>query len=534
MARAVTGPGAIETIEEAIHVLRGGGLRGWALIWTGAVPLAIGLLFFWRDLTRYDRSIETCAWESLLLVGLLLWLNICRGSFAAYVHAQLTGKSDLQNAALFVLRSGVYLLLGNCKLLAMPIAAAAILPLPGTVAFFRIATTVAAVDRSEFFQTATKARKLSGSISQSPLLVLFIGFIAIVLFANFGAALALLPQLVRILTGYESSFTRAGFRLATDPTFYIVAGLLTWLAYEPLVQAIYTVAAFHADSKETGQDVRVRFREVVRQASAALVLLALSMAVLKADTAIDPIRLDQAVKQTLASPEYVWSLQHKAAAPEHESSFVRFTDDLVARLSKLLAAIARGIERFIVWLRDLFKTPAAVQREGQQFSGAIRTTLYIAVALVLVLAGLLIWHARIALARKHLTASAPPQTVSLTTDDITADQLPEAGWYALGDDCLANAEFRLGLRALYLANLAALAHDGWIVIHPGKTNLEYEAELRRRARAFPNACRLFSANLRLFERVWYGEHFVTLEDCQGLRQRTARMKEEMSAVGVTA
>ena len=123
--------------------------------------------------------------------------------------------------------------------------------------------------------------------------------------------------------------------------------------------------------------------------------------------------------------------------------------------------------------------------------------------------------------------------ISLAADNVTADQLPEQGWYQLAEECFSQEQFRLGLRALYLANLAGLAQEGWIAIHPGKTDHEYETELHRRARAFAQACQLFSRNIALFEQVWYGDYPVSWEDCRTFRDRITLMKSEMARVGVS-
>jgi hypothetical protein len=531
MARPVSDVGAIEIIEEAIHVLRGAGVRALAVVWTGAIPFSLGLLLFWRDMTRYSRSVGLCAWESLLLVVLLVWLSVWRGRFASMIHAQLSGATPAGSEG--SLRPvGVHWLLGNCKLLLMPLATVAVLPVPGAIAFFRIATAVAAVDGKDFFSTVAKARKLAVSLAQPVLLILLLGFIGTLLLVNIVVMLALLPQLARILTGYESSFTRAGVLLFTDPSFYIVAGLITWLAFEPLVQAVYTVAAFHAESKETGEDVRVRFRALVRSGGIAAILLVLCAPGLTAGPGIDPSQLDRSVRQTLSSPEYTWNIQ-RPETPGKESWFVRFTDSLGARLAGVKEAIGKAISSAIDWFRKLFQTPSP-PGQGPPASGAIRGELYVALALALVVVAFLIWRGRAALARQRAAVPGAPRAISLAAENVTADQLPEQGWYALADECFTNAEFRLGLRALYLANLAGLAHDSWIAIHPGKTDHEYEAELHRRARDFRDACELFSRNVELFERVWYGDYPVSFEDCRAFRDRAAEMKRRMAAAGVLA
>lgn len=526
----MTGSGAVETVEEAIHVLRSAGIGAWAAIWTGAIPFALAILLFWRDMTGYHRSTRLCAFESLLLVSLLFWMNVWRGAFAAKIYSELAGTAVSPGVTG---RAGTFFLLGNLKLLLMPFAVATVLGIPSTVAFFRMATAVAAVGPREFSATTARARKLSASLPQPVLLILLLAFIGVLLFLNVAALLALLPQLALILTGYESPFTRAGSLLFADPAFYLVAVLITWLAFEPLVQTVYTVAAFHAESEETGEDVRARFRALLASASIAVLLLIACIPARAGGPGIDPSALDGSVRQTLAAPAYAWSIA-RDTTPREQSSFVRFTDALVARLARVRRAIGQAIDTFVGWLRQLFRSTPAPQQQGPPAKGAIRDGLFLALAAALSIAVILIWNGRRAVARRRSFTPVAPQPVRLEAENVTADQLPEQGWYALAEECLNGAQLRLALRALYLANLAGLAHDGWIAIHPGKTDHEHERELRRRARRYPNACELFSTNVVLFERVWYGNYPVSLDDCRDFRRRIAEMKHAMAATEVPA
>ena len=94
----------------------------------------------------------------------------------------------------------------------------------------------------------------------------------------------------------------------------------------------------------------------------------------------------------------------------------------------------------------------------------------------------------------------------------------------LAESCEREGNFRFALRALYLANLAWLGRLEFIAIHPGKTNREYESELRRRTRALPEARRLFAANVAAFERSWYGMHDVPESALTEFRGRNGEMK----------
>jgi len=64
------------------------------------------------------------------------------------------------------------------------------------------------------------------------------------------------------------------------------------------------------------------------------------------------------------------------------------------------------------------------------------------------------------------------------------------------------------MRALYLATLAHLADKEMLTIESYKSNRDYERELKRRAHEHLDLIRIFSANLNIFERAWYGMYRI--------------------------
>jgi hypothetical protein len=124
-------------------------------------------------------------------------------------------------------------------------------------------------------------------------------------------------------------------------------------------------------------------------------------------------------------------------------------------------------------------------------------------------------------------AAALP-AIRLDAEDLTADRLPEDGWLELAARSIEEGNFRFALRAYYLANLAWLGRQEFLTIHPGKTNREYELELRRRARAFVDARQQFAANIAAFERAWYGQHAVSAEDAAEFRGRIESIKNALA------
>ena len=85
-----------------------------------------------------------------------------------------------------------------------------------------------------------------------------------------------------------------------------------------------------------------------------------------------------------------------------------------------------------------------------------------------------------------------------------ASRLPADGWLELARQQMAAGEWRLALRALFLATLARHAYEGLLSLAKFKTNLDYEAELRRRAHSRTVLVEEFRGRRRQFEEVWYG------------------------------
>ena len=100
--------------------------------------------------------------------------------------------------------------------------------------------------------------------------------------------------------------------------------------------------------------------------------------------------------------------------------------------------------------------------------------------------------------------------IDLQSDELQADQQQPDEWLAMSQACLGRQEFRLAMRALYLAGLSALAGERLIVLHRSKSDRDYERELRRRARQRPALVSAFTQNLAQFERGWYGMYDVDL------------------------
>lgn len=518
MAHPLARPGALDILEEAVDALRAAPPATLACHAAGSVPFALGLLVFFAHMQQPRTPDATCAWEAFVLALLLVWMNSWRALFAGRLARQLGQSLELPWT-----RSRVWRLvssqafLGGTRLLAMPLAAVTILPLPWMTAFYRSAAALAGREDPDLPRLIAKARKLAAfDQRQGWGILLLLAVLYLVLLLNVLIALALLPQLVRILTGYESAFSRGEAYYVRDSLFWLSGFALAWIGFDPFTQAVYCVRGFRLESRETGEDLRAALRTVVT--AAVLLLIA---GTLRAQ--VTPANLDASIRRTVQSSEYNWRLAPPVAKRAgHASWLVTLTDRLADGAQQALRSAGHAIDRLVDWLRE--KLPGSSTDTASPPASALHWSIYLAIAALLALVVLIVWRLRRARTPPVRIAAVGGAAISLQDENLLADRLPEEEWNALAERCARQGDYRAALRALYLANLAWLGHREWIAIHSGKTNCEYELEVRRRAREFPQARELFALNVAAFERAWYGRHSVAAEDIDAFRGRLQRIK----------
>ena len=71
---------------------------------------------------------------------------------------------------------------------------------------------------------------------------------------------------------------------------------------------------------------------------------------------------------------------------------------------------------------------------------------------------------------------------------------------------LEEGNYRLAMRAYFLASFAHLGDRELIRVARFKSNRDYRRELALKGARFPDLQEAFGENVRLFEYVWYGMH----------------------------
>lgn len=527
MGKPVEQPSVVALLEDATHLLRRAPLETLLCHWIGSVPFAVMLLVLWTQVTHPPMNDAACAAESLLAALLLIWMNCWRSVFAGRLHRQLSGAAESRWD-----KARVWRLLANqavmaaTKPLVLPLSLAAIFPFAGTVAFYRNASVLADSSGLDPLASIAKARRLSrGDQFQGWILQALFILLGLITFLNVAVTFIVLPQLIRMLTGQESAFTRSGPNFFLNRLFLLFIVLATWLLFDPFVQAVYCLRCFRAESLETGEDLRAGLRRV-RSAVAAVVLLSVAVAPVpaRANDSVAPGDLERAVKQQMQSPEYNWRIPPPESAASKTPWIVTATDRAIKAVQAAMKWAGRTIDRFLRWIfggLGLSPMPAGGQAPASALHWSIRLLIVMAAGLI----ALVLWRA-LRVRRKKPVQQALPAAVAVRLDDegLTADRLPESEWLEMAERCLAEGNLRLALRAFYLANLAWLGRRQFLTIDAGKTNREFELELRRKARHQPQVRDLFSANVHAFERAWYGLHDVAEEDAREFRRRAEEMK----------
>ena len=558
------GPSAAELFEESVHLLRRTPAATFVVYFAGAVPWVAGVLYFWARATWFAPGPVERALAALALVALFTGLKVAQSEFCARLLADRLGTVPpratavrLRNLASTQLRLQVW------GWFALPLAAVLAAPFGWIFAFYQNATVLGLAEpsRPPLRREAWDQAELWPA--QNHLGLLLIQALWFVLWINLATAIYTVPWLANRLLGIENLFAIQGLALF-NTTFLALVTMLAWLAVDPLIKAFYTLRVFHGRACRTGDDLRTALAAARRPAAAAsplrrasahtaaLLLLALGVAIPaprataasaleiivpadqsdrsdqsdqsdprapSAPPAVTPPELDRAIDRTLGDSDFQWSLRplpnDKPAEPGN--AFQRFMQDCMDFLVGILRSIGRVIRDFIEWLVRLI-TPSASPSSPRSGSGGIdadlvRLLLYLvtgAVALGLIWIVVQLWRqGRPSRSATILAASAVAAAPDLRDESVQAAQLPCGGWLDLAREQMAAGEWRLALRALYLATLARRAAEGLLVLARSKTNLDYERELARRALARRELVEHFRHRRRSFEEVWYGEASAT-------------------------
>jgi hypothetical protein len=526
-AREARGPASLELIEESVHLLRRASAGTLAIYFAGTVPFVLGFMFFWARTTWFRPSDAALAWAAFGLVGLFAGMKAAHAEFCARLMALRVGDvAPTWTVGRFARVLAAQLRIQAWGIIAIPLSLLLTVPFGWTYAYFQSAGVIGDDDRLSR-QAAQQAQLWP---AQNHLGLLFLSVFAGAVWVNTIVACWMVPWLANRLLGIESIFGFSGWWFF-NTSFVASTVALTWLAVDPLVKAFYTLRVFYGRARRSGEDIRVELRtgranrrsRAVR-VTAVVTLLVASMGM--PDTAsaetvarseserIEAAALNRAIDEVLARGEFEWRLRPMPRAENTELQEESWAWQVMRSGSEWVRDTAKSIfnawKRLRRWMADLFPdAPSTSTGAGSAFGWAamqvVLWLLIVAVVALILSVVVLAWR-RSRNARKPVIAAQGVQRASpdLRDEATQAGQLPTEGWLELAREQLARGEWRLALRALYLATLARLAVEGFVTLAKFKTNLDYERELRRRALMQQDIVAWFAAHRLAFEQVWYG------------------------------
>ncbi len=552
-SRQKTGKGCFELLEEATQLVRGAPLSALACYAIGTLPLVLGFLYFWMDVSRSPFAGQHLAGAALAIAALFLWAKIWHVAFLRSLRSVLSGApSEPLGARGWLGISITQAVLQPTGLFLLPLALLPALPWPRAFAFYQNASVLADHNPGRVRPLVKAAARQARLWPRQNWLVLALltGF-SLCVWVNWASICFVLPQLAKMLFGIESVFTRDPLALLNSTSFATTLGL-TYLSVDPLVKAVYCLRCFYGESRQSGEDLKAELRAATLSektpALAVLLLLAATSGAAGAPptinpqepgaaplsfgrgvgvrgiclgqlmqfgvmgtaavNGIDPSELDKAIDEVLREDKYAWRAPRVQLEPanEHENVITRF-------LRQAGETIRHWLNDFFSWLgrvlrRLLWKPSPTTSGSGYGWMVSLQLLMYVLIIAVAAALALLLYRAwRRSHAPPTALASEPIQpTPDVGDTSVGAEQLPQDAWRKLGWELVEKGEYRLAVRAFYLASLAHLAEQNLIALARFKSNRDYERELKRRAHAFPELLTVFGENVSVFDCVWYGLH----------------------------
>ncbi|HVU38794.1 MAG TPA: DUF4129 domain-containing protein [Opitutales bacterium] len=554
---------AMDLVEEATHALRAAPAATLAAYFAGTLPFVLAMVYFWADMSLSPFARSHDAEAALGLAGLYVWMKFWHNVFARRIWAQISAtppvpwslgrvrrvvvtQAALQPLGLLLLvppllmvwvnqggAGGLLALFPQLLLLTILfLLLATVLIFAVPVAFFQNLGVLDAGDAQPLAELVQRAGLLAGLWKRQNITALmFLTLFAFFVFLNWMTFFILVPYLGHMLLGIESSFTRAGFSSMMNSTALAAMVGLTYLCVDPLLKTVFVLRCFYGEARHSGEDLKARLKIIAASRAAAVLLLgALLLAPpnLRAADApppaapppaaspgVPPDELDHTINDVIHQDKYAWRLpgEEKTGDEANQSFLTRF-------LASIREMIHNWAVKFRDWLDDLLDRLRPHPRLGGVAAGLGMGGITLSQALIFTLAALVLCVLGIFLYRyfrnrrgKNKVVQLQPLAAApdLADENTGAEALPEDGWTKLARELLARGEYRLALRAFYLASLAGLAARNLISLAKFKSNRDYERELRRRGHAFPQMPPVFAEVVGTFERVWYGLHDASPE-----------------------
>lgn len=507
-------------LEEAVHLLSRAPAKAWVLYGVGVVPFVVAVLIYGASMWESPLAARSAFPAALPVAGLYVWLKFWQTRFAGEL-LRLLHPHNGQTAEPVRRVFRRQMLWQPFSLLLTPLSHLSLVLHPVVTAFFQNLTVCEAlgpgeedsVTRRAFHLSVHRARELYmyALAAKFPLTLLT--------FFNWLTVLVLFPRMVFWFTGVENAFVRSPFAYL-HVSFALTVFLFTHFTLDPLHKAWYLLRSYYAVSARSGADLRDRLRVHMPGARPALLLL---LSLISATPIFSsrilaqpsPEDFNRVADDVSMQRKFVWRMPPEVleGVDSETTAWQRWVDQTVRAAGRWVREMTNNISD---WWKRLFPSRHPDPGAPAAFASLQNLAQFLLILLVVVLGLAVVWLFIRTWRRKRAatpadTGPSVPAPPDLTREEVLADELPPDAWLSMVQDLRGRGEWRLALRALFLAFLARLADQRLIVVARYKSNRDYERELSRRAHTVEGLLPGYR-DLRLrFESVWYGDHPATEE-----------------------
>jgi hypothetical protein len=522
-------------VEEAVHFLRLAPAGLLLSYYVGSLPFILGLLFFWADMSRHGYASDHLYVGSLGVALLFVWMKSWHAVFGLQIRLRLSGTTwhplPVQRYLSIVASQT---LIHSTGLLVLPLAALMLVPFGWCYAFYQNAAMQAHGDSLNFRDMSRNAwQQAKLWPMQNHLLLIIFFFFGLVVLFNVSIAILILPYILKKFAGVETVFTLSGLH-ALNTTFLVSAFAISYLCLDPLIKIAYALRCFYGEALTTGADLKTElniFRAKRKMLALVLVVMLLApvlkvhgseqLELLPAEApGISSTELDHAIDAVLERREFVWRLPKKKPPVEESTDsgpLISVLRWILEKVENAFKIVSGWLENLVDWLDKMWPRENTPETSADRdWRPAIR---YLLIALSAVLAVILLmyvvkfWRRRPA-SQEESDSDAGEQTPDLRDDGIKADELPANRWLDLAKELMAKGDYRLAMRALYLATLSCLAEKELVHIEIYKSNRDYDRELQRRSTDRKDLIATFSETVTVIDRVWYGMRKISQHDVE--------------------
>ncbi|MDD5707823.1 MAG: hypothetical protein PHR35_18040, partial [Kiritimatiellae bacterium] len=401
---------SLDLVEQALYVLRHAPPLAIGAFWFGGVPYALGLIYFWSDMSRGAMAASRLTAGALLLACAHLWMRVWQARGCAVLSAAMRdAPAPAWRLRDGLAEAGLQLRWGAWTWVSLPFAMLATLPYARVYAFYQ---SLVAADEVPSGRVAAANRLAVLWPWQNHLLVFWLLIFRAIVFVEVVTCLRVLPWLAHAFLGVDSP----GMRYALwflNTTVLCLALAMTHLLLDPLVKAIYVLRCFYGGATATGVDLLTEWRaERARRRSnrgGSVVAVCLALALLLTPAAapaaattpaesstVTPAHLDEALSVVMARPVFAWRMPRETVRQSGKDNWLlRQLRALGVRLRRLGAALADLWERFCFWLMRHFRPRYRPVREpGAITAVALKWTIAVLLGLLLAAIGWIVWRGR--------------------------------------------------------------------------------------------------------------------------------------------